>query len=200
MNKLCAKIKAFKTRVDFNSLRDFINSLNINELNYEAFINMPETKGDYGRNILTLEPFECVLINWPVKVASAVHLHKGLFGYVWVLEGELDNISYRFEADKLVEYAIDRYRRDDLIPEPEGIIHKLKNNSNTQRAITLHFYYPAIQSFAGMKIFNLEKGEVGILSAQAKTACWKTTKGHFKEIQENAFEFISFEEFKMTSL
>ncbi len=77
-----------------------------------------------------------------------------------------------------------------MTPEPDGIIHKLRNNSKTKRAITLHFYYPAIHSFEGMKIFNLENGQVGILSKQAKTANWSLNTGHFKEILENAFEFV----------
>ena len=42
------------------------------------------------------------------------------------------------------------------MPEPDGVIHKLANNNTNQRAVTLHFYYPAIKSFEGMRIFNLK--------------------------------------------
>ncbi len=190
MIELIEKIKSFEIDVNFDNLGKFIKAINIDSINYEAFINEPENIGDYGRNILTVDPFECILINWPAGVESAVHHHKGLYGYVWVLEGELDNVSYKFDNNKLLEYSIDRYGRDGLTPEPDGIIHKLRNNSKTKRAITLHFYYPAIHSFEGMKIFNLENGQVGILSKQAKTANWSLNTGHFKEILENAFEFV----------
>lgn len=190
MIELIEKIKSFEIDVNFDNLGKFIKAINIDSINYEAFINEPENIGDYGRNILTVDPFECILINWPAGVESAVHHHKGLYGYVWVLEGELDNVSYKFDINKLLEYSIDRYGRDGLTPEPDGIIHKLRNNSKTKRAITLHFYYPAIHSFEGMKIFNLENGQVGILSKQAKTANWSLNTGHFKEILENAFEFV----------
>ena len=190
MIELIEKIKSFEIDVNFDTLGKFIKAINIESINYEAFINEPENIGDYGRNILTVDPFECILINWPAGVESAVHHHKGLYGYVWVLEGELDNVSYKFDNNKLLEYSIDRYGRDGLTPEPDGIIHKLRNNSKTKRAITLHFYYPAIHSFEGMKIFNLENGQVGILSKQAKTANWSLNTGHFKEILENAFEFV----------
>ncbi len=190
MIELIEKIKSFEIDVNFDTLGKFIKAINIDSINYEAFINEPENIGDYGRNILTVDPFECILINWPAGVESAVHHHKGLYGYVWVLEGELDNVSYKFDNNKLLEYSIDRYGRDGLTPEPDGIIHKLRNNSKTKRAITLHFYYPAIHSFEGMKIFNLENGQVGILSKQAKTANWSLNTGHFKEILENAFEFV----------
>jgi len=191
MIELIEKIKSFEIDVTFDTLGKFIKAINIDSIHYEAFINEPENIGDYGRNILTVDPFECILINWPAGVESAVHHHKGLFGYVWVLEGELDNVSYKFENNKLLEYSIDRYGKDGLTPEPDGIIHKLRNNSKTKRAITLHFYYPAIHSFEGMKIFNLENGQVGILSKQAKTANWSLNTGHFKEVLENAFEFVS---------
>lgn len=109
MNQLNQKIKSFERVVEFDALGEFVKSLNVDDIKYDAFIKEPENKGDYGRNIFTLEPFECVLINWPAGVESAVHLHKGLFGYVLVLEGEFDNVSYKFEKNKLLEYAIDRY-------------------------------------------------------------------------------------------
>ena len=94
MDSLERKIKNNTKEVTYESLLNFIKSLNLNEINYDSYVYEPETVGDYGRNILTLEPFECVLINWPPSVESAVHLHKGLFGYVCVLEGELDNVFY----------------------------------------------------------------------------------------------------------
>lgn len=166
----------------------------MDDLPYEAFLKEPETPGDYGRNVFTMHPFECVLINWPAGVASAVHHHQGLFGYVWVLEGELDNIFYREGEGLLSEISIDRYTRNGLIPEPDGVIHKLHNQSTNQRAVSLHFYFPAIESFEGMRIFNTETGDRGLLSNEAKSAFWDETPGHFKQVERKAFKFESFEE------
>lgn len=194
MDKLKEKISLFNQPVTFSSLGEFVKAINTDELEYEALINPPQNPGDYGRYIHTLEPFECVLINWPAETESAVHFHKGLFGYVLVLEGELENVSYELSNNKLTECAIDRYARKGIAPEPDQIIHKLRNHSKTKRAITLHFYYPAIHSFEGMEIFNLEKKAMGILSDKAKTANWSDKEGHFKEVRHNAFEYISFEE------
>ena len=95
MNKLIDRIKSFRGEVSFRTLKEFIEQLDIELIHYDEFVNAPLSEGDYGRNILTLNPFECVLINWPPGVESAVHHHEGLFGYVWVLEGELDNHFYR---------------------------------------------------------------------------------------------------------
>ncbi len=194
MEELIARIKQYSQEVTFESLKTFIHQIDINSLDFEELVNIPDTVGDYGRNILSLHPFECVLINWPPGAESAVHYHDGLFGYVWVLEGELDNVSYRTEGDNLVEFAINKYGRNGLIPEPDGVIHKLRNNSVDKRAISLHFYYPAIESFKGMKIYDLQTGAVGALSDDAKTASWSDDDGHFDSVEENAFEFISFEQ------
>ena len=198
METVAQRVKAFSGEVTFESLRDFITAIDLDSLDYSGHVNDPLCEGDYGRNILTMQPFECVLIHWPPEVESAVHLHEGLFGYVWVLEGELDNISYRKEDDSLVEFAINRYGRGGLIPEPDGVIHKLRNNSRESRAITLHFYYPCIESFEGMEIYNLETGALGILSDDAKTASWQETPGHFRSLTEKAFDFVSFDEHNKT--
>lgn len=191
MEQLAKKIKAYDGEVTFKSLLEFIKAVDINALDYEKHVNAPEVAGDYGRNILTEWPFECVLLNWPPQVESAIHHHKGLFGYVWILEGELDNHFYREEEGKLVEFTIDKYGRNGLIPEPDGVIHKLRNNSKTKRALSVHFYYPFLESFNGMRIFNTETGDTGILSDKAVTASWQEVEGHFNSVKRSAFQFIS---------
>ena len=189
------KIEDFKEEVTFQSLKSFIQSLDIDDIEYEEHVLMPEKKGDYGRNIFTFEPFECVLINWPPLAESAVHHHQGLFGYVWVLEGELDNVFYKEEDGNLIEFSIDKFVKNGLIPEADGVIHKLANSSTSKRAITLHFYYPALKSFEGMRIFNLASGDEGILSEKATTASWSEEDDvHFEKINRNAVNYISYEE------
>ncbi|MBI1306817.1 MAG: methyltransferase domain-containing protein [Bacteroidetes bacterium] len=192
MQELKSQIQQFTSPVTFESLRSFITELTLENLRFNEHIPEPEAAGDYGRNIITLEPFECVLIHWPAGVSSAIHLHEGLFGYVWVLEGELDNVFYKFQDGKLIEYSVARYGKNGLIPEPDGVIHKLANNTNT-RAITLHFYYPAIESFEGMQLFNVEKRAIGSLSDNANTASWQDEDGHFSEVKTNAFDFVPFD-------
>ena len=80
------------------------------------------------------------------------------------------------------------------MPEEDGVIHKLANRNLEKRAITLHFYYPAIESFDGMRIFNLKTRSIGILSEHAKTAKWNNSNNQFKEIKQNAFIYQSIEE------
>jgi ubiquinone/menaquinone biosynthesis C-methylase UbiE len=188
------KIEAFDREVTFESLKEFILSFDFDSLDYQSQIIEPEVVGDYGRNILTLHPFECVLIKWPPGVESAVHHHKGLFGYVLVLEGELDNVNYRRTDETVEEYLIDKYVEGGLMPEPDGVIHKLRNNSETEGAVTLHFYYPAIHSFKGMRLYNMDTGDIGVLDDSAISAHWIEREGQFLEIERSAFRPVTFAE------
>ena len=193
MKALLEQIRAFSEEVTFESLGTFVTRFPFDSLDYEA--DIPEAiPGCYGRNILCLEPFECVLIHWPEGVESAIHLHEGVYGYVVVLEGALDNVFYEYLPGKLVERSIEKFVTGAIIPEPDGVIHKLANTSR-QRAITLHFYYPAITTFEGMRIFNPSLKAMGVLSAKATSANWMpNAEGHFLEQEENAYAFTSFED------
>ncbi|MDG1797870.1 MAG: methyltransferase domain-containing protein [Flavobacteriales bacterium] len=191
MEHLIKKINQFKNKVTYGSLGEFVASIEISKIDYQVFINEPLKVGDYGRNIITESPFECVLINWPAGVESSVHHHEGLFGYVLVLEGELDNVSYREENNQLIEYKSDKYIERGIMPEPDGVIHKLANKNINKRAITLHFYYPPIETFEGMRIFNLKTQTIGILSKNAKSAKWSNDPNQFKSITNNGFRYIS---------
>jgi cysteine dioxygenase len=188
------QIKEFNQKISFESLGKFVESIDFNNLNYQEYIVNPDHDGDYGRNIIELNPFECVLINWPPGVESSVHHHQGLFGHVLVLEGSLDNISYREDNNKLIEFKSEKYISNGIMPEEDGVIHKLANRNLEKRAITLHFYYPAIESFEGMRIFNLENESIGILSEHAKTAKWNNSASQFKEIKQKAFKYQSIDE------
>lgn len=75
---------------DYEWLGKFVRSIDVPVLDYKAHLPAPGEPGKYTRNILTLEPFEVVLLHWPAGVESAVHLHKGFWGYVLCLEGQID--------------------------------------------------------------------------------------------------------------
>lgn len=193
MEEVKKRVEAYDQPVTYTGLKDFIDQIDIDDIDYKPHLREPEVEGDYGRNIFTLDPFECVLIYWPPGSASAVHHHDGLFGYVWVLEGMIDNIFYRETEGQLEEYAVDRYTRNGLIPEPDGVIHKIANTSDKEPAVSLHFYYPALVTLEDMRIFNLELGKVGVLSAEALTASWQEIPGHFKSVTDKVFDYVSFE-------
>ena len=168
MTDLITRIQNFSGTVTFESLHDFVKSVDLDADTYSPHIREPEIDGDYGRNILTEEPFECVLIHWPSGIESGIHLHAGLFGHVLVLEGRLDDHRYEMKGGALFEKAVTTYGVGGIMPEPDGVIHKLRNGGS-EYAITVHFYYPAITSFEGMKLFNTEKGAIGTLGPVSYT-------------------------------
>jgi cysteine dioxygenase len=193
MKSIIQSIKNFPVSITLPVLEDFVQGIDFTKINYANYIRQPEKEGDYGRYIGCDEPFECVLINWPAGVESAVHLHDGLIGCVLVLEGQLENFSYQESPGRLVEIDHTTYEVGDIMREEDGAIHKLKNCSSDQRAITLHFYFPALLDFEDMHIYDLENGDIGILSASASSAIWNNEPGHFKNVLRKAFNYVPLE-------
>ena len=187
MDSIIERIKQHPQPITLDSLEKFVNELDLSNLKLEGYIVPPEFDGDYGRRICCEEPFEFVVVHWPAGVSSGVHLHDGLIGCVRVLEGQLENVSYLETPGKLIESERGIYEVGEVMREEDGAIHRLCNHSSTNRAITLHFYYPALASFEGMRIYNLENGDIGILSEGAKSAVWSEDEGHFIRIYQGAF-------------
>lgn len=182
------KEQDYKT-FNLDQLYDLLLRFDLTQLDVARIAPAIEDQKNYARNILMMDPMEVVILAWPPGVASAVHHHVGFWGVVAVLEGELDNISYRLEGDVLRESISERGLPGGLIREEDGVIHMLKNPSD-KVAITAHFYCPALQDFDGMKIFDLEKGRIGVLNAKAQTASWEEPEEHFASIKEDGFSYI----------
>ena len=103
---------------------------------------------------------------------------------------EAENVDYRHKDKKLTEGTTIKVRSGGIIREPDNIIHKIKNASDSAHLVTLHFYYPPISTFKGMQIYDLEKGRIGTLSKLAKSASWQQADDCFENIEENAFQYI----------
>lgn len=158
-----------------------------------------ENSNNYARNILQLNPVEVVVLHWPPGVESAIHHHEGFWGYVYVAEGSCENVEYDFINDELRERAAQVGLPGALIKEKDGVIHKLRNPSKTKRAVTVHFYVPPLETFAGMQIFDEYQERIGILNNKAKTSSWEEPVAHFSSISENAFTYRSHQELTTAS-
>lgn len=196
MQQLLEALKVFENEEPgFERLGDFVFNFDFSILNYEPLIPAAEKAGDYGRNILSMDSVECVLLNWDPGVESGIHHHQGFWGYVIILEGKAQDIHYKWYDDKLVDARLVFCSKGGVIDERDDIIHKISNPSGKERLITLHLYAPPVESFDGMDIYDLKNERIGSLSSKAKTASWSDEKGHFKEITESAFKYIPFTEF-----
>ncbi|WP_306643920.1 methyltransferase domain-containing protein [Sanyastnella coralliicola] len=176
---------------DYEWLGKFVRAIDVDSLNYKGYLPEITDKKDYARNILCLEPFECVLLYWPPGVESAVHHHKGFWGYVLCLEGTVDNIEYIQSGDQLLESRTIRAQAGGVLNEPDNTIHKIVNPSEEEYLVTLHFYYPALDTLDRLRIFDLDKGAVATLNEKAPTASFAHPKDNYHAFEEDAFKYVS---------
>jgi cysteine dioxygenase len=114
---------------------------------FDEAIEFPEDL-PYGRTLLYQSTnFEVILMNWKPKNGSNIHDHGNSFGSVYVLSGDVNNIAYDPELNKIGTF---KQSKGDYIDVPKGIFHQLQNLNDTYSA-SLHFYAPPIQ---GMKVFD----------------------------------------------
>lgn len=177
-----------KETPSYAALGKLVKSLKVDRINFLDELPAITESNQYARNILQLNPLECVLLHWPAGVESAIHYHGGFWGYVMVLEGTCDNITYKLRHSKLTEDRSLRAIKGGIIDEPDGTIHKIVNPSKDQALVTLHFYYPALENLNNLVLYG-EGGTKGVLNEQAVTASFNEPKSHFKLLEENAFTF-----------
>jgi ubiquinone/menaquinone biosynthesis C-methylase UbiE/predicted metal-dependent enzyme (double-stranded beta helix superfamily) len=144
---------------------------------------------DYARNILCLEPFEVVLLHWPAGVESAVHHHEGFWGTVVCLQGVLENVTYELSSGVLREKDVLRALPRGIVPEPDGTIHKIRNGSEHQALVTLHFYHPALEDLDGLVLYDLAAGSAFTCNETAPTASIHLPDSNYRSIGQHAFRF-----------
>jgi cysteine dioxygenase len=152
----------------------------------EIGLSNPEP-GAYSRKKILSVPLEITIVKWPSAGESAIHSHRDFWGFVAVIDGIIENMQYDWEGKVLKQKSTDLFSTGALIPEPSGVIHKISNIGNDP-ALTLHFYFPALDSFEGMKIFDLDKKRIGILGKKAWSASWNQPSENFYSIENDSFE------------
>lgn len=188
MQSLLDALSALEDKdLNYHALGQWVRAFPFRELLYESYLPKADNNYDYARNILTLKPLEAVLIYWPPGVRSAIHHHEGFYGYVVVLEGMLQDRTFTFKDKVLKEDRVLQAFAGGIIDEPDGVIHELGNIDPDKPAVTLHLYYPALESLEGLRIFDLDKLRIGTLNDSAPTASWHNPETCFASIEEQAF-------------
>lgn len=175
--------------LDFDSLCSWVESHDWLSMDWKSHVLPSHDPSDYARNILCLHPFEVVLLHWPPGVESAVHLHEGFWGSVVCLEGTLENINYRLNGKELSVEGILQAKPGGMIQEPDGTLHKIRNGSEKEALVTLHFYHPALESLDGLALYDLESGDRFICNEKASTASMKLSDDCYRSKEFNAFFF-----------
>lgn len=189
MKSLLEKIKEIEIdNLNYDTLFDYILPFVPSKIAYEDFLPKIEDPNEYARNILLLDPLEVVLIHWPKGVESAIHLHSGFWGYVGVLKGEALNVEYVLEKKILKQTRAVTVKEGGLIPEPDGVIHKITNASAELPLVTVHFYYPALKDLDRLKLFSTE-GSIVELNGKASSASLNLSKDCYRSYREDQFSF-----------
>lgn len=172
--------------ISFESLGGILKQTDFQSMDLSGYI--PEkVEGNYSRNVIQMNPLEVVVLRWPEGASSAIHHHEGFWGYVVVVEGACDNVVYKENEDVLIESITARGLPGAVLPETDGVIHALKNPSETEEAITIHFYYPPLTTFDGMRIFDIDHMRIGVLNERAQTSSWAEPETSFHSIERGVF-------------
>ncbi len=177
--------------LNYVKLCEWVEANDWNAMEWESLLPAMDNPDDYARNILCLGPFEAVLIQWPPGVESAVHHHEGFWGAVVCLRGILENISYELREGKLRVSEIIRAKERGIVAEPDGTLHKIKNGSDSEALVTLHFYSPALADLDGLVLYDLPTGNRLTCNALAPTASVALDPRFYRTIEPQAFEFIA---------
>lgn len=175
--------------LDYDALCRWVESRDWLSMNWQSAVPPIEDQSDYARNILCLEPFEVVLLHWPAGVESAVHHHEGFWGSVVCLQGTLENVTYRLNGTELERVDLLRAYPGGIVPEPDGTLHKIRNGSATEALITLHFYYPALETLDGLALYDLQTGSRYVCNEKATSASMNLSRDCYRSMEANVFQF-----------
>jgi len=104
----------------------------------------------YGRCMVYQSPnFEVILMNWKPRKSSNIHDHGNSFGCVYILSGDVNNVAYDKNIQKIGTYKL---TKGNYVEVPKGIFHQIEN-LNDDFSVSLHFYAPPI---VGMKVVDSE--------------------------------------------
>jgi ubiquinone/menaquinone biosynthesis C-methylase UbiE/predicted metal-dependent enzyme (double-stranded beta helix superfamily) len=180
--------KIDQSKLNYNSLFDRIIPFITKKIDYQDFLPNIEDEAEYARNVLLMDPIEIVLIHWPPGVESAIHLHRGFWGYVGVLEGVASNTEYFFDDNTLKQKRAVIINKGGLIPEPDNTIHKLANHSSIEALVTLHFYYPPLKDLDHLKLYGID-GTISELNEKAKSASLSLSSECYRSFKRDQFKF-----------
>tara|TARA_R110000751_G_scaffold245379_1_gene345388 strand:- start:769 stop:1299 length:531 start_codon:yes stop_codon:yes gene_type:complete len=128
---------------DYNAI---LNAFDFGSLNFAPFESWSNEK--YTRNCLFKDAnFELILLCWEQEQETAVHGHDGEDCWVYLLEGEMEEVFFTIDDDQnLREVGSKKVESNQLTFMNDKIgFHKLKN-SNLGRSISLHLYAKPIEN------------------------------------------------------
>lgn len=183
--------EAFQS-ASFSEIPEVLSKIVLSQSYIKQITAQMDEGATYCRFPVLDSPYEVSILAWAKHACSAIHLHKGFYGYVQCLYGVLHDIRYQLHSGVMQKKEEYRVHPPAFVKEPEGIIHEFRNQSDSI-AISLHVYEPPIRSFEGLTIFELESGQQATLTKHAIRACFQQSDIAYENKQEQAFKFLPYE-------
>jgi cysteine dioxygenase len=100
----------------------------------------------YGRNVLfSNDDYEVIVINLPGNRATAIHDHGDSIGCAFIVQGELQNITYTLDSNGYpLQKDEFRFQAGQMLESPSGLIHEMRN-PRKEAMVSLHVYSPPLQ-------------------------------------------------------
>ncbi|MGS2725146.1 cysteine dioxygenase [Psychroserpens sp. BH13MA-6] len=128
---------------DYSSI---LNNFNFEAIDFGPFLNWSDEK--YTRNCLYRDSrFELILLCWEKGQETAVHGHDGEDCWVYLLEGQMEEVFYEMNPQKTLE----RLNAHRVVPKQLTFMndrlgyHKLKN-IHQGKSMSLHVYAKPIDN------------------------------------------------------
>lgn len=137
------------TQLSESSLNNYKNIFKKFKPNRDEFVNFENWSRDkYTRNCIYKDDnFELILLCWDKNQKTSIHFHGGAQCWIYLLEGELDEVYYNKEGKtKLIKNGTRKIAELETSYINDSIgLHQLKNSSNS-RAMSLHLYAKPIEN------------------------------------------------------
>jgi cysteine dioxygenase len=137
---------ATKHKPNMEELKDAITSLG------DLLWHVPNYRTEpnrlpYGRNVLlSNDDYEVIVIHLPGNRATAIHDHGDSIGCAFIVQGELQNITYTLDSNGYpLQNEEVRLHAGMMLESPSGIIHEMRN-PRKEAMISLHVYSPPLQN------------------------------------------------------
>ena len=108
---------------------------------------------NYQRNDLRSNQFyEALLLCWMPKQCSNIHDHKGSSCGVYVIQGTMTEVPFKFSKESLpIELTPRKLQEGEVCASIDEDTHEIRNEDTEKKLITLHIYTPPLRKIGMYK-------------------------------------------------
>ena len=158
INEFFIELDQFSDHVPLDTLTDLMRSVDLSLGDISDHLIFSDSH--YERNLWRCNTgYAALILCWKPGQASPIHDHQGSACGVRVMQGKLQEITYKRNADNsLSENNTNVYEVGNVCGSYDGDIHIIANNLPEEgNLVTLHIYTPPLKAY---QVFNLADGTV----------------------------------------